>query len=399
MALACAMPCPAASPEPVTSPGRLPVFEISPFNADHPDADVISPKSVLFHPSLPKLYINALEAGKTLVYSSDGHTKLATIQHRYSDHAHLREGDSFFGKPVEGWFTHEGRYLWITYYRWSDDPNAVGSSGFCLIDTETDRIVRGFRTGNIPKIITANEDSSLLAVTLWGSNQVELYDIANPLAPLRKGVIAVGPPVEAKPGSNRDATCGLCLRGTAFLPGGHLLAVARMGGGGLSLVDLDTLKVVRTLLNVPHTPRHIQVHEDWLYLSANTSGTIARIALADLQHAAEDPQYEPPVQSRKVGEGARTLKVVGDHVYFALNQSSAIGVTDLDFSHLMQFSAPSYPVGLDVQGDRLAVTSQGRNGIGGHRVWIYDLNSLLATTTAQDSAASGSQMPSRLRLH
>lgn len=349
------------------------LFEIGPFSKEHRDTEVVSPKSALFHPTLPKLYINALEAGKTVVYSSKTYTKLGTIDHSFADHSTFKAGSKFFGKPVEGWFTHGGRYLWVTYYRFSDDPQAMHASGFSVIDTANDKIVRTYPTGNIPKFITADDSGSTLAVTLWGENKVEFYNVRDPAQAKLVKSISIGAAVHASPGSDRDSSCGLCLRGTAFLPNSTLVAVARMGGGGLALVDYASGQVTRNLFNVPSTPRHLQVYKDYLYLSANASGSVARISLADLIRASNDKFFMPVVQSRKVGEGARTLKVEGDKVYVALNLSKRVKSMNLDFSDIKEVDAPAFPVGLDVKGDVMAVTSQGRQGIGGHKVSIYSL--------------------------
>ncbi len=351
--------------------------EISPFSSKHQDEEMISPKSISIHPHKNKMYINALEAGKTLVYSNKTFEKLKTIDHSFGDHNSLKPGIRFFGKPVEGWFTHDGRYYWVTYYRWSDDANAMNNSGFALIDTETDQIVRAFPTGNIPKFITANTASSLLAVTLWGENKVEIYDISEVANTHLVSSIALGSKVIAEPGSNRDNTCGMCLRGTAFIPHSNLLAVAQMGsGGGIWLIDTNTMKVVRGLRKTPATPRHLQVYEDWLYFSANASGMVGRILISDLERAAKDDKFEPTIEAKKFGEGARTIKIFKNHIFAALNHSQKVAISNLDFTGIRTLPAPAFPVGLDVDENILAVTSQGRGGEGGHRVWIYNYNAL-----------------------
>lgn len=363
-----------------SSPTRAqaPIAELGPFSAAHRDADMVSPKSVLFHPAGRKFYVNALEAGKTLVYDARTFVKLGVIHHTFTSHDSLapsgKDARAFFGKPVEGWFTHDGRYLWVTYYRWSDDPAAMGPSGFAVIDTTTDQVLRAYATGNIPKFITANAENTELAVTLWGENRIELFDIRDPVRAVRTANIPVGPKVAAKPGSDRDATCGMCLRGTTYIPGTTWLAVARMSaGGGLAIVDTVTRKVIADWSRMPATPRHLQVYGEWLYLSANQSGTVARIALTDLKRAVAEHQT-PAVQSRKVGAGARTLKVVDDQVYVALNESRKVAILPLDLSRVRYLDAPAFPVGLDVQSGRLAVTSQGHHGQGGHRLWVYEVN-------------------------
>lgn len=352
-------------------------IEISPFSQKHQDEEMISPKSINIHPYKNKMYINALEAGKTLVYSNRTFEKLKTIDHSFSDHTSLKAGTRFFGKPVEGWFTHDGRYYWVTYYRWSDDANAMNNSGFALIDTDTDQIVRAFPTGNIPKFITANAESTLLSVTLWGENKVELYDISDVANTHLISTIALGPKVVAEAGSNRDNTCGMCLRGTAFIPNSNLLAVAQMGsGGGIWLIDSSTMKVMRGLRKTPATPRHLQVYEDWLYFSANASGMVGRILISDLERAAKDDKFEPIIESKKFGEGARTIKIFKNHIFAALNHSQKVAISNLDFTGMRTLPAPAFPVGLDVDENILAVTSQGRGGEGGHRVWIYNYNAL-----------------------
>jgi DNA-binding beta-propeller fold protein YncE len=359
---------------PVSDPLK-PFIELGPFSAQARDLEMVSPKSVLFHPNGQKFYVNALEAGKTLVYDARTYSKLGTIRHEFADHAMLtvQAPGRFAGKPVEGWFTHAGRYLWVTYYRWSDDGSAMKASGIGLIDTQTDELVRAYPTGNIPKFVTANADSTTLVVTLWGENKLELFDIRDPLQAKSQGTIAVGPVVKATAGSDRDATCGMCLRGTVFLPGTSWLAVARMSaGGGLSIVDTQERKVVTDWSAVPATPRHLQVWGDWLYLSANVSGQVARISLDELKDAVANHRT-PRFQARKLGSGARTLKVNAEGVYVALNESKKVAVLPLDLSAVRYLDAPAFPVGLDVADDVLAVTSQGHSGVGGHRLWLYRL--------------------------
>ena len=112
--------------------------------------------------------------------------------------------------------------------------------------------------------------------------------------------------------------------------------------------------------------------KDWLYMTANVSGTVARIRLSDLLASVNSPGMVPKVESKKIGAGARTLKVVNDQVYVALNTSKQIAIMNLDFSGVHYLAAPAFPVGLDVDGQSLAVTSQGRQGVGGHRVWVFD---------------------------
>ena len=150
------------------------------------DKDIHSPKSVNFHPSGRKYYVNSLEGGKTVVYDFRTGEKLKVIRHRFdsSDSAlwapesglfHFNHSyehpERFDGKPVESTFSHDGRYLWIPYYRRSYDLNAQEPSAMAVIDTSTDEIIRMFETGPLPKMVATSPDGTRLAVTHWGNDR------------------------------------------------------------------------------------------------------------------------------------------------------------------------------------------------------------------------------------
>jgi DNA-binding beta-propeller fold protein YncE len=343
--------------------------EIGPFSSIR-DEEMISPKSVLFHPILPKFYVNALEAGKTLVYEVRTLKKLKTISH--SGVRPDAASPNVFGKPVEGWFTHHGKYLWITYYRWSDDPFALRGSGFAQIDTTTDEIVKVYPTGNIPKFITSNKNDTQMAVTLWGENRVEIYVLSSTGMATLQSSITVGPKVVAALGSDRDQTCGMCLRGTAYLPGTPYLVVAKMGGGGLAVLDVNKLKVAKMVQGVPLTPRHLEAYDNYLYITANVSGSVSRISIPNLVANVEKNE-SLKVLSAHIGSGARTLKIDKNKVYVALSNSKQVARMNLDFTDVEYSNAAPYPVGLDVKDGLLLVTSQGKKGVGGHKVGVYSV--------------------------
>ena len=126
------------------------------------DRDVFSPKSVNFRPDGVKYYVNSLEGCATVVYRTSDNAKLKVISHRFASgqgplwaapsglyrFTHYDDGErrAFGGKPVEGAFTHGGRYLWVPYYRRTFDLNAQDPSAIAVIDTEADSIVRMMET-------------------------------------------------------------------------------------------------------------------------------------------------------------------------------------------------------------------------------------------------------------
>ncbi|MBQ1680423.1 MAG: hypothetical protein II068_04885, partial [Bacteroidales bacterium] len=157
------------------------------------DVDVLSPKSVNIHPAGYKYYVNSLEGMRTVAFDFATGRKLKVIHHAF-DSTHLalwapssglfpfnytyKDPWTFSGKPVESTFSHNGRYLWVPYYRRSYDINAQDPSAMAVIDTQRDTIVRIFETGPLPKMIATSPDGNRIAVTHWGDNTVGLLDIS-----------------------------------------------------------------------------------------------------------------------------------------------------------------------------------------------------------------------------
>ena len=149
----------------------------------------------------------------------------------------------FRGKPVEMTLSHGGRYLWITYYRRDYDISAQSPSAVAIVDTLNDEIVRVMPTGPIPKYVAISPDGQTAAITHWGDNTVALIDIGSPSATDFKYtqllIVEKHLSQADKGGTDRDATCGFCLRGTVFSPDSRFLFVARMGWGGIAGFDLS----------------------------------------------------------------------------------------------------------------------------------------------------------------
>ena len=145
---------------------------------DSHDPDINSPKSVNVSPDGKKFYVNSLEGGKTVVYDMATYKKLKTISHNFTDegskhlwapssglfkwHKQWNNPNTFMGKPVEATFSHNGRYLWVPYYRRTYDYNAVEPSAMAVIDTRSDSIIKLFETGPLPKMVKTSNDGKTL---------------------------------------------------------------------------------------------------------------------------------------------------------------------------------------------------------------------------------------------
>ncbi|MCR5815161.1 MAG: hypothetical protein K6G15_11815 [Desulfovibrio sp.] len=361
---------------------------------------IFSPKSAIFSSDGSKFYINALEGKETLVYDTDTLELKKVIPHTfrqedaplflngentlfdYTYHNCRGTGDRncFSGKPVECTLTHNGRYLWVSYYRRECDHNASSPSALAIIDTTTDTIVRVMPTAPLPKMVAASPDGKRLAVTNWGDNTVGLIDISSdqPKDFHYERLLVVGQKLNvAGISGNRDNVCGLCLRGTVFTADGQYLLVAGMKTSHLNVFAAQSGQKIGTVRLPVANPRHLVRSPDGrkLYVSFNIPGKVAEIDMAEiLSRAPGNGSVSGRVLT--VGSGARTVAVSanGKHLYAACNKSSSLTCIDIASWRILG-TAPvaPYAVGLAIHPEeKLAlVTSQGRNGQGGNNVAVF----------------------------
>lgn len=371
------------------------------------DVNINSPKSVNYLPERGKFYVQSLEGNETVVYDLKSLQKLKVIKHDFNaSNAHLfKDGEStvfdykfqfrsgsfntFKGKPVESCFSHNGRFLWVTYYRRSYDPNAINPSAVAIIDTNTDEIVRVMPSGVLPKMIAASPDNRYVAVTHWGDNTIGIIDIAgeDPFQFKYVKHLIVDRRLELSFGVNekidRDVNCGYCLRGTVFTPDSKFLLVGRMGGGGIALFDVDKdYEYMGVTFTQYHNIRHLVISGDDLLLSTNSNGYIQKIPWRTFvehrqQQAGKVSTLSEGWQNCYVGPGVRTISVSngGKYIFACVNEASKIvAVETSTMKVISEIPADSFPVGMELTdtNDFLLVTAQGKtNAGGGHSVTIY----------------------------
>ena len=369
------------------------------------DKDIRSPKSVNIHPNGTKYYVNSLEGGKTVVYESGTNAKLKVIEHEFTEadsllwsepsglytFTHYKKNlNTFRGKPVESAFSHNGRYLWIPYYRRSYDINAQDPSAVAIIDTETDSIVKLMETGPLPKMVAVSGDNHNVAITHWGNNTVGIINIVSdsPDEWYYEDCVTIQHKLTLNysltASVNRDINSGLCLRGTVFTPDGRYLLVGCMGGnGGIGVIDLLDFSYKGHVYGMKTNLRHLVIRNDYIYLSINKEGCIQRIPMETFYEAINQMENGKVTLSDwencKVAAGARTIDITPDgrYVVAACNFSSRLVVVDTEsFKEIARIKADSYPVGLDISKDGKYVytTSQGREGGGGNCVDIYQMD-------------------------
>ncbi len=363
------------------------------------DRAINSPKSATFSEDGRKLYVNSLEGGQTVVYEWPSLRKLSVINHffnatnqnlflnneetvfGYPYYKKNKEGANHFtGKPVEMALSHNGIYLWIPYYRRDFDSSAQSPSAVAIVDTRTDKIIRVMPTGPIPKFVAISPDGLTAAITYWGDNTIGLIDISSgSVADFKyKAHLTVERQLSQadKDGTDRDATCGFCLRGTVFSPDSRYLFVARMGGGGIAGFDLTNNRYLGTMTNVKSTPRHLLISPDQtkLIVSSNVSGYITSFDLNTMINdliSADGKRIKGTAGKEvSVGQGARTIEVEpnGRYVYAAVNDGVKVVAVDLQTMKVVsEVKVDPFPVGLAISkdGKYIAVTSQGHAGVGG----------------------------------
>lgn len=383
---------------------RYQSYDASPKNkADVYDKSINSPKSVNILDAKKKFYIHSLEGHTTSVYGLEDFRLIKTIKHEFNEtNQYLFSEDSYFdykfrtktnnlnyfkGKPVESCFSHNGKYLWVTYYRRSYDSNAIDPSAVCIIDTDADTIVRVMPTAPLPKMISCSPDNKTIAVTHWGDNTMALIDISSD-APknftyIENIVIDYRLSLDfyANEKINRDVNCGNCLRGTVFTQDSKYVLIGKMGGNGIAIVDVDNRKYLGSVIGMKTNMRHLVVRDSILYISINKSGFVQKTSLYNfLAHFSGETKNKPysDWQNVYVGEGAKTIVLdkTGQYLFVAVNNKSKIAVVrTTDMKLIAECKADSYPVGMDISEDGkwLIVTAQGKSGGGGNSVMVYEV--------------------------
>lgn len=372
------------------------------------DRQVNSPKSAIFLSNNTKFYINSLEGFRTAVYDAANLKPLNPIQHRFelSDSSLFNNETTIFdyhyafrtnnynvfsGKPVEACLSHNDKYLWVTYYRRSYDTNAVSPSALAIIDTEKDQIVRVMPSGPLPKMIAASADNHYIAVTHWGDNTIGIIDISSDHADdfkyIQQFIVdrKLSFDFDQDEIVDRDNDCGNCLRGTVFTPDSKYLLVGRMGGsGGIAVFDMNQMKYLGSVFGMKSNLRHLIIVNDELYLSSNLTGYVQKANLNDfiqnkIENRNKDTVFNHWQSCYTGGPGVRTITASSDgkYIFATVNTLSKIVVIRSgDMKVISSIDCDSYPVGMAISADNkmLLVTSQGKEGQGGHSVMVFKID-------------------------
>jgi len=364
-----------------------------------------SPKSVIYSKDGSKFYVNSLEGYATIVFDSKSLKKLKEIRHEfkasnnklfkdnensvfdYKFKQAMAEYNYFLGKPVEGCLSHDGKYLWVTYYRRDWDPKAESPSAVAIIDVDKDEIVRVMPSGPLPKMIACSGDNKYIAVTHWGDNTIGLIDISSedPMKFKYVSHIVVDNRLSMNfsSSSDRDGDCGNCLRGTVFTPDNKYILIAKMGGNGIALIDVATKKYIGTITGSYLNLRHMVINNGNLFLSSNKYGVIQKVKLEDILSQDFDEQNKlvyTKWETVNVGPGARTIDITedGKYIFACVNNACKVAVVDaLTMKKIAEVDAAQFPVGMAISpnGRQLTTTSQGKDAVpaSGNTIMVFEI--------------------------
>lgn len=364
-----------------------------------------SPKSITYSKDGSKFYVNSLEGYTTIVFDSKSLKKLKEIRHEFNasnnklfkdnentvfDYKFKQtkaEYNNFLGKPVESCLSHDGKYLWVTYYRRDWDPKAESPSAVAIIDTEKDEIVRVMPSGPLPKMIACSGDNKYIAVTHWGDNTVGLIDVSsdNPMDFKYVSHIVVDNRLSMNfsASSDRDSDCGNCLRGTVFTPDNKKILIAKMGGNGIAVIDVETKKYLGTITGSYLNLRHLVINQGNLVLSSNKFGIVQKAKLDDIFAQKFNEQNQivyTKWETVNVGPGARTIDITedGKYVFACVNNACKVAVVEVaTMKKIAEVDAAKFPVGmaLSPDGKQLITTSQGKDAVpgSGNTVMVFEV--------------------------
>jgi YVTN family beta-propeller protein len=236
------------------------------------------------------------------------------------------------GAPVEGSYSEDGKYLYVTNYAmYGKGFNKEGtdickpSDGYdrsylYRINRTTYTIDAIYRVGTVPKVVEATPDNKYVLVTNWCS--YDLYVISTATQKVEK-VIKIG----AYP------------RGMAVKKDSSAVYVAQMGGNVIHKIDLTTFE--DTQISIGSNPRALVLSPDerTIYATLNHSGQVVAL----------DLEKKKVVRRVVTGKATRSLALSTDGtalfvVNFFSNTISKIRTSD--FMVTQELKSCKEPIGI-----------------------------------------------------
>jgi len=294
----------------------------------------ISPKSVRSSGDGVVSAHNMMYNHSVTVYDAKTFELLKTVPDSVSlkNYGYSKSASLFKGAPVEGTYSPDGKYLYVTNYAmYGPGYNKEGhdtcspASGFDTsfvyrINRSNYEIDAVYPVGSVPKVVEVTPDNKYLLVTNWCSYTLTVISIET-----QKTV--------------KTIKIGRYPRGISVSKDSKKAYVAEMGGNRIHVINLEDFTV--TFIPIGSNPRAIVLSPDnsKLYVTMNLSGQVASWDLIANQAG----------KSIKTGKAARSLAISSDGTaLFVVNfDSDTISkVRTSDMKVLQTLKACNEPIGI-----------------------------------------------------
>ncbi len=304
-------------------------------------------KSVIFDPSYKHIYALNLEGMSVYEISRDSQEISRKIVFDKTpakgfNYTKKEWFDSYAEKPVEGYFSHQGRFLWVSLHNadglvvWDvknkENGNFDNAKKAKLYEGKTyiGKIsLPFFETGKTPKVISGSPKNNHLYVSNWHSNSVSVLDISgdNP-----------------NNWEKKQDLKGIAIpRGLAVNYEETQLYIAEMGGFRIFKYNTSNFSD-RETITVGAGPRHLITDQKFLYASLNRGREIVKVNIGQWKVAERNKTLTTP----------RTICLSPDKsvVVVTCYKDDKVQVFRAsDLKLLATWDSPGRPVGVDIVQD------------------------------------------------
>ncbi|CAB5103965.1 MAG: hypothetical protein F2954_00600 [Actinobacteria bacterium] len=309
----------------------------------------ISPKSVRSSGTGLVSAHNMMYRHSVTIYDSNTFELLKTVSDsvQLSKFGASKYSTIFRGAPVEGAFSPDGKYLYVTNYSmYGKGFNREGhdtcspasrydSSYLYRINLSSFEIDAVYPVGSVPKVVEVTPDNKFLLVSNWCSYDLKVISVAS-----QKTV--------------KTLKIGRYPRGIAVSNDSKFAYIAEMGGNRIHVLNLEDFSL--TYIPIGSNPRAIVLSPDnsTMYVTMNLSGKVASWNL--LANKAG--------KSVTTGKAARSLAISDDgSALFVVNfvSDTISKVRTSDMKVLQSIKACNEPIGItfDVPTQRTWVACYG----------------------------------------
>ena len=294
----------------------------------------ISPKSVRSSGSGLVRAHNMMYRHSVTIYNANTFELLKTVPDsvQLSQYGYSKYSSIYKGSPVEGAYSPDGKYLYVTNYAmYGKGFNREGhdtcspASGFDtsflyrinLANYEIDNV---YPVGSVPKVVEVTPDNKFVLVSNWCSYDLKVISIDS-----QKLV--------------KTIKIGRYPRGIAVSNDSKFAYVAEMGGSRIHVINLEDFSISH--IPIGSNPRAIVLSPDnsMMYVTMNLSGKVASWDLVNNKAG----------KSVKTGKAARSLAISSDGtalfvVNFVSNTISKVRTSDMKV--VQNIKACNEPIGI-----------------------------------------------------